>query len=160
MNVRIIPVDPEARKRVVTEAQSWLKTPYVTGGQVKGAGADCATLLYCVYRNCGFVPADGIEVFSPDAWCHWTEEKYKFRVLRHAKQIAEGVANGSLRAEPGNILLLRTSNSRVYNHGGIIVQWPTIIHAVEPRVEEANLLLHPLWAFQKIAIFDPFSYAG
>ena len=44
------------RQQVVAEALSWIGTPYIKNGRVKGVGADCATILFCVYRNCGLVP--------------------------------------------------------------------------------------------------------
>ena len=35
----------KARPEAVAIARSWIRTPYVMGGRIKGAGCDCATLL-------------------------------------------------------------------------------------------------------------------
>jgi hypothetical protein len=79
------------------------------------------------------------------------------RLLRHAQKAMEGVACRSSKIEPGNLVLSRVVGSRKYNHGGIVLQWPVIAHALKDGgVREADATRHPMWAFHEIAVFDPF----
>jgi NlpC/P60 family putative phage cell wall peptidase len=144
------------RREIVAEARSWIGTPYHLGGQVKGAGCDCATLLYCVWRACGLVPDEEIGVFANDWFCHDKEEKYLLRIMRRARLVAEAVSYPTLQAKPGCIVLTRAANSRVFNHGAIVADWPRVIHSVDPAVEECDASTHRLWAYKTVAVFDPF----
>ena len=152
------------RQQVVAEALSWIGTPYIKNGRVKGVGADCATILFCVYRNCGLVPREDEGIFNDpdivpigqDWWCNTNESKYLKRVLMYGKKVAECVGYPSIHAEPGNLVLTKARSSRHYNHGGIIIKWPTIIHAdAENGIELASTFSHCLWSYQEVAIFDP-----
>lgn len=151
------------RAIVTAEALTWLGTPYHKNGRVKGAGVDCGSFLFCVYRECGLVPPEEEGIFSDpslvpigqDWWCNTTEEKYMLRILRHAYRVAEGVALRSSQALPGNLVLTRALGSRLYNHGGIVIAWPRVIHALDPRVEMCDVSTHCLWEHQEMAIFDP-----
>jgi NlpC/P60 family putative phage cell wall peptidase len=143
------------RREIVAEARTWIGTPYHYGGQVKGAGCDCATLLLCVWRTCGIIHDEELGVYAGDWYCNTTEEKYMRRVLRHAHKVAEAVSYTTLEAKPGNIVLTRAAGSRVFNHGGIVVNWPRVIHAIDPSVEECDASTHRLWAYKTVAVFDP-----
>lgn len=143
------------REEVVAEARSWKGTPYHLGGRVKGAGVDCGTLIAEVLIACELVPREDLGVYSHDWFCHTDSEKYLFRLIRHAAKTMEGVAYPSTRVEPGNIVLSKVVGSRVYNHGGIVTNWPRVIQAVDPAVNEVDVTTDPLWCAQKIAIFDP-----
>jgi hypothetical protein len=128
---------------------------------VKGAGADCASFLLGCLTNSGLVSiADARDelrhVFSDDWFAHAKDEQYKLRVLRHAELLCESVAYRTSEIQPGNLLLIKTSGSQRYNHGGIVVAWPRIVHAVHPCVEEVDASRHPMWAGKQLAVFDPF----
>ncbi len=144
------------RTQLVDEARTWIHTPYVQRGQIKGVGCDCATLLYCVLRDAALMPEQGIGVFSPDWWAHTTDERYMREMLRHAGKVAEAVCRASLKPEQGNIILCKTAGAHVYNHGAIITDWPRGIHAVKPHVMEVDLTRDPMWMLKEVAIFDPF----
>lgn len=143
------------RLAAVIEARSWVDTPYVKGAMVKGAGVDCAKLLVAVFAAAGIVPMQEIEHFAADWWMHTDTEEYMLRVLRHGIKTVEGVAYASIKTEPGNIVLLKAAKSRVWNHGGIITQWPRLVHAINPKVAEIDATRHPMWSYQQVAIFDP-----
>jgi cell wall-associated NlpC family hydrolase len=145
-----------ARTAVVLEARSWIGTPYVLGGRVKGAGCDCATLLLEVYRRMGFISSETLRPISADWFEHTTEDQYVFRVLRHAERVATAVADRSSQIEPGNIVLTRVAGSKLFNHGGIVVDWPWLVHASQNGVEEIDASRHPMWMGRLIVVFDPF----
>jgi cell wall-associated NlpC family hydrolase len=156
------------REEIVTEARTWIATPYHKGGRIKGAGADCATLLFCVYQNCGLIPAGAEGIFDDerlvpvgqDWFCHTEDERYMRLVLRYAHRVAEALCYPCLKAKPGNLVLTRAVGSRVYNHGGIVVQWPRIVHALDPCVEEADATTHRLWDHQVMTVLDAFTKRG
>jgi len=149
------------REDVVKEALSWLETPYHLGAMVKGAGVDCATFLYCVYKNCGIIRADDpfTERYSHDWFCNTESQRYALRAFRHAYKVAEGVCNRSLKPEPGNFLLAKSVGSRLFNHGGIVIAWPRVIHAVSPEVEITCVMDHRLWCWKEVAVLDPWAKA-
>jgi cell wall-associated NlpC family hydrolase len=142
------------REKVVAEARSWIGTPFHIGARVKGAGVDCGQLLYCVYHACGLIPEEEAGLFAGDWFCHTTEEKYQFRMFRHAYKIVEGKAYGSLAAKPGSAVLVKAAGSELYNHGGIVVHWPRVIHAGCEVVEEVDAMYDPLWSHNVVMNFD------
>lgn len=152
-------IDHAKRNELIATAREYLGTKYHVGGMVKGVGVDCASFLLCVLRDCGLIEDEELGVFSGDWWCHTSEEKYMLRVLRHAYKILEGVSWSTLQVSPGNIALAKAVGSKVYNHGGIVINWPTVIHAGSYRVEEIDASIHQLWAGHQIAIFDVVAHA-
>jgi cell wall-associated NlpC family hydrolase len=153
------------REQVVAEAMKWIGTPYHKNGRIKYVGIDCSTFLFCVYRNCGIVPRGMEGIFEDerivpvgeDWFCHTDEEKYMKLVIKHAHKVAESVCYPCVKALPGNLVLTRAVGSRLYNHGGIVLKWPRILHALDPCVEEASAATHRLWDHQIIAVFDPWA---
>src|SRR5947209_7911280 len=135
--------ESEFRKRIVDEALSWRGTPYRLGARKKGAGADCATLILATYQAVGIVPPDqDAHRMSHDWWSHTTEERYKIGVLRHATKTVEAVTYRTLETKPGDILLLKAANSKLHNHGAIVISWPRIIHAIHPEVQVVDGVKH------------------
>lgn len=143
------------RDRVVATVRSYIGTPYIMGGTLKGVGVDCATLLYCVYRECGLIAEDSLGVWSSDWYMHTAEDRYLFRVMRHATRIVETHAKLITAADPGNLILAKVSGSRVYNHGAIVTRWPRAVHAQIPNVQEVNVRTNPLFASAAIVLLDP-----
>lgn len=146
----------EMRMRTIEEAKSWLGTPYRQRARLKGIGVDCAQFVASVYKAVGIIPeGESIGLFSRDWFAHAKEEHYLLALMRHSRLIAETTCYRTTRAEPGNVVATRAGQSHRYNHAGIIICWPMIIHAVEPLVEQVNASTHPMWAFREIAILDP-----
>lgn len=146
------------REEVISEAYTWLKTPYHKGGMIKGAGCDCATFPYCVYHSCGLIGDEKIGVFSDDWAANAKEEIYMFRILRHAHKIAEGMSFRTLNAQTGNIILVKTDGARVYDHSAIVTRWPIVIHAApcgSGVVAEVDASKHFLFAFKNLHVYDP-----
>lgn len=113
--------DIKARTDVVAEAISWLRTPYHHKGRIKGAqgGVDCAMLLAEVYAKCGVIkPLEDVE-YPPDWMLHRGLERYMETVQSCCYEIPAPMV--------GDIVLYRVG--RCFAHGGIVVQWPLIIHA-------------------------------
>jgi cell wall-associated NlpC family hydrolase len=144
------------RDAFVAEARSWVGTPYHLGAMVKGAGCDCGTFLLGALQACGMAKAECIERFTHDWFFHTDDPRYLRAMLRNARKVAEEISYRTLHALPGDLALTRSSNSRLYNHGGIVVKWPKVIHAIHPAVCECDATAHELWCFRTVAVFDPF----
>lgn len=135
-----MPAEGEAqiREAVVREARSWLGTPFRDHARVKGAGVDCVTLLQEVY------PAAGVDVgwlrrggFYPAQWhLHLKKELY----LDHLRLVADEMPGPPERVpKPGDVALYRYADaSKVFNHAGIVIEWPMIIHTTARLVQWGN----------------------
>lgn len=108
-----------ARARIVEVARNWLGTSYHTGGRVKGAGADCLTLLAEVYAEAGIVAPVEIPYYPNDWHLHRAVERYLEGLRQYAHEVAQPL--------PGDIALWKFG--RCFSHGAIVVDWPVIIHA-------------------------------
>jgi cell wall-associated NlpC family hydrolase len=116
--------EDELRKAIVSEAETWIGTPYISNACIKGkrGGTDCAMLLIGVYANVGVVPKEfDPRPYSPQWHIHKDEEKYISNVLRFAKEIPGP-------PKPGDIAMFLIG--RVHAHGAIVVDWPYVIHAI------------------------------
>ena len=114
---------PEQRQAVIDEARSWLRTPYRSNARLKGAGADCAMLPLDVYASVLGLPTVPIPAYQAEWHLHHDVEVYLDTVR----------ALGGIEVQapqPGDFALWRVG--RVYSHGAIVVDWPNVIHAVNP----------------------------
>lgn len=156
------------RRAAVAIARTWLKTPYVLGGRVKGAGCDCATILaeYLIEIGAtteaqlieiGFYREGGVShSFSSDWFCHATVEHYLRSLMHFGKLVAETICRPGVKAQPGDLVLFKVVNSKRYNHGAIVTAWPKGIAAVHQGVREVDLSGHALTAYRQMDVFDPF----
>jgi len=149
----------EIRAAIVCEAQSWIGTPYISNGMIKGrrGGTDCAMLLVAVYQTVGLVPKDFDPRPYPPQWhIHRNEEKYMNFVLRFAKEVAPPPEREPLA---GDIVLFKIGHA--FAHGAIITKWPNVIHAlgmsiVTPAdISRATTGKRALWFVEK-HFFSPF----
>jgi cell wall-associated NlpC family hydrolase len=119
--------ETEARQRIVEEAQTWVGTPYIDCQMVKGrrGGVDCAMLLVGVYGNVGLIPKD----FDPRPYpAQWHINKNEEKYLGHIFPFAKEVPGPPQRApRPGDVVMFKISLA--FAHGGIVTDWPNIIHA-------------------------------
>jgi cell wall-associated NlpC family hydrolase len=145
------------REQAVAVARSFCGTPYVLGGHLKGAGVDCATLLAEYLIEIGASEREPLSVYSHDWFHHASEERYKYALLKHARQVVETICRGTPETRPGDLVLFKVARSRIYNHGAIVTGWPYGVHAFDPKVSEVNLLRHALTVHTEMAIFTPWS---
>jgi cell wall-associated NlpC family hydrolase len=111
------------REAVIVEAKSWLRTPHRNGASVKGAGCDCGTYPWLVYNACGLMPPlDDTMRYSPQFHLNKGEEWY----LSKAQKFGKDVPDAS-KTRKGDFALFKVG--RVFSHGAIVIQWPTLIHS-------------------------------
>lgn len=112
--------DLSLRQAIISEAETWLDTPFHHEARLKNVGVDCGQLLIAVYSTCGFVPQDfKIDHYSPDFALHRDREWYLELVESFGYQVSVPL--------PGDAVLFKWG--RIFSHGGIVVEWPNIIHA-------------------------------
>ena len=112
------------RAAVVNEAKEWVLTPYQHEARVKKVGCDCATLLAEVFERAGVFPHVDLPYYPMDWHFHNDEQKYLNFVEKYADEIPGP-------PQPGDIVLYQFGQRAVpvFAHGGIVVEWPLIIHS-------------------------------
>lgn len=115
----------EQRAAIVTEAKTWLGTPYKGWSRLKRHGVDCGQLLAGVYINTGHLPAD-LQLpkdYSLQVALHKEDTAYLDKVAEYMREIPED------EAKPGDTVVYKLGLA--FAHAGIIVEWPgTVIHAM------------------------------
>lgn len=104
---------------MVEIAFSWLRTPYVHHAKIKGAGADCLTLLAGIYEEAGLIGPVNIPYYPHDWHLHHAAERYLEGLLQYTHEVESPL--------PGDIILWKFG--RCFSHGAIVVDYPKIIHA-------------------------------
>jgi hypothetical protein len=100
----------------VDEAREWLRTPYHHMARVKGAGADCLTLLAEVYEKAGVIPHIEVPFYPPDWNLHRDGERYL--------EALHAPASFLWRRQPSpQPAMLPSLNLTVFAHGAIVVSW-------------------------------------
>lgn len=79
---------------IIAEAHTWLNTPYVPRGTVKGVGADCGGLLHGVYSKFNPALPPFPQNYSADWALHGDKELYLDWIAPHATQINKIVPGG------------------------------------------------------------------
>lgn len=145
--------EEQQRAAVVTEAMSWIGTPYVSNAVIKGrkGGTDCAMVLVGVYGGVGLIPKEFDPRPYPPQWhVHKNEQKYVAYILQFSREVA---ASPEREPKSGDLVLFRIGH--LFAHGGIVVSWPTIIHAVAGSavllddVSKNTTGKHALWNMPK-----------
>jgi cell wall-associated NlpC family hydrolase len=113
------------RAAIIEEAKTWLGTPWHHEARVKGAGVDCGMFILGVCENLGLTPHVVPPHYGPDFMLHRSDEWYVEIILKFADEIF------SEPYLPADAVVFK--HGRIYSHGGIIVNWPLIIHASAPE---------------------------
>ena len=139
----------DERLAVIAEAKTWLRTPYCSNAMVRGAGVDCAMLLLGVYQKLGYVSPDFNPRPYPPQWhLHRDEERYMNVVKQFGGREIDEKESG-----PGDVVLFKVG--RVFAHGGIVIDWPIMIHArasLPVDIEDARRDIagkHALWTLER-----------
>lgn len=112
--------EQEARAAIVAEARKWIGARWHHGARVRYVACDCGMLIADVFDAAGAVAFQPIGPYSRQHPLHSSEERFLAVVECYAKEI-EG------QPLPGDIVVWRFG--RAFSHGGIVVDWPWVIHA-------------------------------
>ena len=137
-------IEAKDREAVVVEARSWKGTPYHHEGKVKGVGCDCAMLILESFAGAGLVDRPDIKRYTHDWHMHRSDEEYLEVVEQYLHRVDDSELSfeergPDFRLFPGDVMVWRIG--RTFSHGGIVSDWPRIIHAYFPSqmVEEEDL---------------------
>ena len=121
----------DQRQLVITEANSWLGTPFSERACIKKVGIDCGQFLIACYSAAGIpVPSVNELPFCKHGWSlNKDDERYYQIITKFAKPVSN--------PEPGIICMLRIGRS--WAHSAIIVDWPMVIHASPAGVQLSNV---------------------
>lgn len=121
----VIEDESAQRARVVEVARTYIGTPYIHHGTIRGAGVDCATVLALTYAEAGMVPQVILPAYSPQWHLHRDEQKYTAFIASLARETERRPPL------PGDIIVWKFH--RAFAHGGIVTDWPHVIHAFIAR---------------------------
>jgi cell wall-associated NlpC family hydrolase len=148
-----------SRPAAVEAILRWVSTPYRLGGRVRGAGADCCTLLVEYLIEIGKIRAEDmatLPLYSPDWFLHASSERYLKGLMRFGTMVSGQICRGrNVGAQPGDIVLFKVVGSRLFNHGAVVTAWPRGVHAQADGVRQVDLVSCPLTSFRSMEIFDP-----
>lgn len=99
---------------IVSEARSWIGTPYVHQASVKAAGTDCLGLVRGVWRALFGEEPEAMPAYTPDWGEAGGEELLMGRAGRFLLAVADEV--------PGDVLIFRMRSGAVAKHMGILAQ--------------------------------------
>ncbi len=126
------------RTAIVTEARSWIGTPYHHQASIHGIGTDCLGLVRGVYRALYGREAE----LPPPYTADWAEATGHETLLeagnRHLVRIAID------QARPGDVLVFRYRHGLPAKHTGILVTATTMVHASE-GAPVCEVVLAPWW---------------
>lgn len=113
--------DAKQRAGIITEAVSWLGTPFRDCADIKGGGVDCAMLFVRCYVASGRLPEFDPRPYPPTWHVHQDRQRFLEGMVDWlgAKEIA--------RPRPGDVCLYQFG--RCFSHAAIIISSDRIIHA-------------------------------
>lgn len=136
---------PVGREQILTEARSWLGTPYQHQASCKGAGCDCLGFVRGVFR--AFWQENEI---LPAYSSNWAEEGGRELMLEAASRHLEPRPTGQRSA--GDILLFRYRPHFPAKHAGILLNDHQFIHA-QHGVGVVVASLGPWWQRRIACVF-------
>lgn len=134
---------------LVTEARTWIGTPYVHQQAVKGAGCDCLGLIRGLWRARYDAEPEAIPAYSAD----WAEPQGEEVLWQAALRHLLDVSDHSMVS--GDVLLFRMRAGSVAKHLGLLAQTgaaPSFIHAYAGHGVIESPLSAP-WARRIVARF-------
>ncbi len=138
--------------RIVTEARSWIGTPYIHQASVKSAGCDCLGLVRGIWRELLGDEPEATPAYSSG----WAETGGTERLLDAARTHFDPVEWQDLI--PGDVMLFRMRAKSPAKHLGIFSGNDHIIHAYDGAavVESAmgrfwHNCLHSTWRFPGVS---------
>lgn len=123
---------------IISEARSWLDTPYQHQASRKYAGCDCLGLLRGVWRALYGAEPMAVPAYSPD----WAERKAR-ETLKEAADICLTPLALS-QACAGDVLLFRMDPQAPAKHVAILTAPERMIHAYWGRAVTETVLI-PYW---------------
>lgn len=106
------------REWIEAEARTWIGTPYMHKGRVKGVGVDCGGLIYELFSPLLALPPFPHD-YAPDWAVHQRQELYLDFIMPFVEEVKKPV--------PGGIILVQYG--RNMSHAALCTSRGTFIHA-------------------------------
>ena len=135
----------EQRLAVKEEALTWQDTPYHPNAGVKGAGVCCAWFIAAVF-NIALNWNIPFERYFEQWYMNDINIKEKRELYLNGLLERGWVIISKDRVKMSDLVLSRTCN-KLYCHGGIIADWPAVIHVNSNRGVEHSKSLYSSWFF-------------
>lgn len=113
--------------KIVTEAESWLGTPYHHQAKLKGVGVDCCNLILAIAENCDIVEPIELEPYSLQWHLHSRSEMMLSLLERYNCTKLEVDLDDPTDWTPGSILCLKYG--RACSHLALVLPELNILHA-------------------------------
>ena len=127
-----------SRTRIITEARSWIGTPYRHQASLKGVGCDCLGLVRGVWRAVVGTEPERAPPYAPD----WAEATGDEALAQAADRHLIAVALDQFA--PGDVLLFRWRASLPAKHAAIVTASDKMVHAHDGAAV-AEVALAPWW---------------
>ena len=115
--------DDPWRRKIITNALTWIDTPYQHQASLKGEGSDCLGLIRGVWRELyGREPA-ALPPYTVD----WAERNSQETLYEAAREYLTLVPNKQV--QPGDVLMFRMQRGAMCKHVAIMTGHNTILHA-------------------------------
>ena len=122
--VHVVPSTDKQLKKLISEARSWIGTPYVYGGSTKGKGTDCSGMIMQLFSD-----VYGLKLPRSSAMQREVARQVKFADMR-----------------PGDLVFFTTNKTGSHvNHVGLYVGDNRMIHASSSRGVMESALDLPYW---------------
>lgn len=147
MTTRAEIIATDAEMAVIVEARTWIGTPWVHQGRLKGVGVDCAGLTGKVGETKGYVSSEDANFTG------YGREPDPIKMKAALDRVFIRIVKESAR--PASIIWLKAGGDRA-QHLGILTERNTLIHAINfKRVEEL-----PIEAGERNRVVACYRYRG
>lgn len=111
------------REKIITEARTWLGTPYLHQASLRGTGCDCLGLIRGLWRTLIGPEPEPMRPYSAD----WAEAAGEETLLAMCEKYFHRADTDHIRA--GDILVFRFRENAIAKHVGIALDGQRMIHA-------------------------------
>ena len=129
--------EAELRAKIVMEARSWINTPYIQLGDIKGAGIDCSMLLVRCWVDSGIVQPFDPRPYPANWHMHHSMERYLAWMNRLSVEV--------VTPQPGDVGLFMFG--RCFSHAGIMVTPTTMVNASSMHGKVVRSSLSDPWLY-------------
>jgi cell wall-associated NlpC family hydrolase len=140
--------DPVRAAALVTEARSWIGTPFRPYCGRKGNGTDCVHLVAACYIATGFLTS-----FEPPRYRMTGGDLTESQVEAFLHAIGRFAKLPPGEYQTGDTVAIRLG--RVSHHVAIVTQPPLIVHSYQKMGAFESTLRDPTWSKRITAVYRP-----
>ena len=142
--------DAAGGKRIITQARTWLGTPYHHQARLKGVGCDCLGLVVGVAGELGLTCSDGTPLISFDETTY-SRQPDGARLTAMLQSVLNEVPVGD--AAPGDLVLFSIEGNP--QHVGLLTDYEGlgVIHCYAPSRKVVEHRLDNKWQQRIVKVF-------